>query len=79
MVQDGPPYFSIKKKFQVDSESKDMEESTIFSENIFNLTWCTNLKMLGADRKILGANHPTHHTHHPIQPANQPNRPTDNF
>ena len=25
MVQNGPPYLSVKKKIQVDSESKDME------------------------------------------------------
>ena len=25
MVQNGPPYLSVKKKFEVDSERKDME------------------------------------------------------
>ena len=44
MVQNGPPYLSIKK-IQVDSERKDMEYSTIFSKNIINLTRCTVIKI----------------------------------
>ena len=42
--QTGPPYLSLKKH-QVDSKRKDMEWSTMFSENIINLTYCTIVKI----------------------------------
>ena len=43
-VQNGPPYLSSKKN-QVDSKRKDMEKSTMFSENMINLTYCIKIKM----------------------------------
>ena len=43
--QNGPPYLSVKKKKFRGSERREMEYSTIFSENILNLTRCTIIKM----------------------------------
>ena len=65
MVQNGLPYLSIKK-IQVDSKSKDMEYSTIFSENIFNLTYAPFSKYQG----------PTIRPTTPTNPSNQQTNPT---
>ena len=42
------PLLFQPNNFQVDSERKDMGESTMFKENIIKLTCCTIIKMLAS-------------------------------
>ena len=65
MVQNGPPYLSIKKKFRWTARGRTW--SSLQYEH-HQSTWCTIFKMPGDDTEILGANTTPNHPPKPNQP-----------